>query len=335
MIICKPYAEYWENTNNIAQIARAAKLCYASQIKENEPIHDFIEDKWNMGHRSIFRHGTRYFVVPMYSRASDVIQAYFKNPFLTIVLAETYYFISTNNQFYREHLCDTALNDYEVSEKQLIAKAKNIGAIKQAAQVLRRTILVQTQISTSRELNRTSPNNICEQSTRYCNFTKEKFRGAVRLCEPHWLNVTKNVLTDTKVDEVKMHVDLNNNIKFNDITVDSWVDTDKWPITTNEVKGKFYIVDAAKHYLIKCFDSCLLYEELVEGANFLPQDARGVLPLDTATKVVYTYSLKEWKHILDLRYYGVTGAPHPNAKIAANLIRLELNKSQDFIKFVE
>lgn len=334
MIICKPYAEYWENTNNIAQIARAAKLCYASQIKEDESIHKFIEDKWDMGHRSIFRHGTRYFVTPTYSRASDVIQAYFKNPFLTIIFAQNYCFISTNNQFYREELQDTALADYEVSEKQLIEKAKIIGAINRVARVLRRTVLVQTQISTSRELNRTSPNNICEQSTRYCNFTKEKFNGDVRICEPHWLKITNNELEGTIHQEVGVYVDTDDNIFIKDLNTNTRYDTSTWPIATNEVKGGFYNHDAVKVYIIGCNDNCLRYNQLVNN-GFLPQDARGILPVDTATKVVYTYSLKEWKHILDLRYYGVTGAPHPNAKIAANLIRLELNKSQDFIKFVE
>lgn len=56
------------------------------------------------------------------------------------------------------------------------------------------------------------------------------------------------------------------------------------------------------------------------------QDARGVLPIDTATRYVYTYSIAEWRAILDLRYYGTTGAPHPNAKIIAGMIRQELIK---------
>ena len=61
------------------------------------------------------------------------------------------------------------------------------------------------------------------------------------------------------------------------------------------------------------------------GAGMKPEDARGILPLDTATKVIYTYSIKEWQHILDLRYYGTTGKPHPNAKLIAGKIRDEIN----------
>ena len=50
------------------------------------------------------------------------------------------------------------------------------------------------------------------------------------------------------------------------------------------------------------------------------QDAREFLPLCTATKCVYTYSINEWQHILDLRYRGTTGKPHPNAKLVAGEI---------------
>ena len=56
----------------------------------------------------------------------------------------------------------------------------------------------------------------------------------------------------------------------------------------------------------------------------LPQDARGILPIDTATVCAYTYTISEWRNIIDLRYYGTTGAPHPNAKIIAGMIREKL-----------
>lgn len=32
-------------------------------------------------------------------------------------------------------------------------------------------------------------------------------------------------------------------------------------------------------------------------------------------------NINEWRHIIDLRYYGTTGIPHPNAKIIAGMIR--------------
>ena len=45
-----------------------------------------------------------------------------------------------------------------------------------------------------------------------------------------------------------------------------------------------------------------------------PQIARGVLPNDCKTEIVVTATEDEWQHIVDLRYHGTTGAPHPQIK---------------------
>lgn len=52
--------------------------------------------------------------------------------------------------------------------------------------MMRYTFCVDTQISTSRELNRVSPNNIAEKSTRYVYEDGN-------ICRPHWM-------TDEEVD---------------------------------------------------------------------------------------------------------------------------------------
>ena len=73
-------------------------------------------------------------------------------------------------------------------------------------------------------------------------------------------------------------------------------------------------------YLNGCERDFQEYKQLVDlGMN--RQDARGKLPLDTATVCAYTYFIDEWAHILQLRYHGSTGKPHPNAKIIASMIR--------------
>lgn len=61
------------------------------------------------------------------------------------------------------------------------------------------------------------------------------------------------------------------------------------------------------------------------GLDLQPEDARWCLFLDIKTKVVYTYSVNEWAHIIDLRYFGTTGLPHPDAKMVVNMIKNCLN----------
>ena len=62
------------------------------------------------------------------------------------------------------------------------------------------------------------------------------------------------------------------------------------------------------------------------GLNLIAQDARFILPLDTMSKVVYTYTLGEWEYILNMRLWDWTGKAHPDAKIVAQLIYDELRR---------
>lgn len=65
-------------------------------------------------------------------------------------------------------------------------------------------------------------------------------------------------------------------------------------------------------------DAQKYYKALVaKGAP--AQEARGVLPLETATEIVVTGNDKEWQHFFNLRSKGTTGAPHPDIKMVADM----------------
>lgn len=65
------------------------------------------------------------------------------------------------------------------------------------------------------------------------------------------------------------------------------------------------------HY---CMLMCeTMYMNLRKG-GIPAEDARGVLPKDCKTEIVVTASEAEWQHILNLRYHGTTGRPHPQMK---------------------
>ena len=46
--------------------------------------------------------------------------------------------------------------------------------------------------------------------------------------------------------------------------------------------------------------------------GFQPQQARDVLPNATKTELIMTGFSSDWKHVMDLRLFGKTGAPHPD-----------------------
>ena len=272
MKLVKPYVELWDLPNDELTV-KCAQLCYASEVPPKN-INDWLEEKWKNGHKSIFRHATYYYAIPCIN-VNERLRSFFKyNSYIGYYENDEFMFVSINGQVYKENHLFVYLDKYMSNELGLLSLCNTEKDKQEVTKILRKTAFVQTQISTSRELNRTSPNNICEQSTRFCNFTQEKFDGEVKICQPWWFTNENNELE--------------------------------------------------QHYLRGCEIATNVYKELIDS-GLKPQDARGVLPLDTATKVVYTYRIEEWEHILDLRYYGKTGKPHPNAKISANQIREVLN----------
>lgn len=272
MKIIEPNVEYWEQNDIAKHIVRCARVCYKKETGNDEVTYNnLLKNK----HWSMFRHATYYFIVPRI-KVPDWVRYYYiaiRNEAniigIDIKIDYNYYYVVTNGNWNLDHrgLIYTIL-DYQV-EDEVFANACFV-----AWNMMRYTFKITTQISTSRELNRVSPNNIAEQSTRYV------YEDGT-ICRPHWMT-----------DDV-------------DITIENI-------------------------YIDMCKKSFNTYKLLVDIGT-PRQDARGVLPLDTATVCAYTYSIKEWRDIIDLRYYGTTGKPHPNAKIVAGMIRDELmNLSYNF-----
>ena len=63
MRIIKPSVKLIEFSDRIQQIGYAASICYASNKKGTV---EWLEELWKSGHKSVFRHGTRYYVIPSY-----------------------------------------------------------------------------------------------------------------------------------------------------------------------------------------------------------------------------------------------------------------------------
>jgi thymidylate synthase ThyX len=57
-----------------------------------------------------------------------------------------------------------------------------------------------------------------------------------------------------------------------------------------------------------------MFTYLLNINKLKPEEARGILPLDTKCEVIMTGFVSDWKHFFDLRALGTTGKPHPQAK---------------------
>lgn len=280
MKIIEPKVELWQQGGDAkAHVARCARVCYGRETGNDQAtIKRLIDSE----HWSMFRHGTYYIIANDSDKTLETIIINYAN---TIGFSYHYekhvYYITVNGNWVLDHKTPFGyLSKY-------IVPIEDFCNTEIGFHMMRYTFCVDTQISTSRELNRVSPNSIAEKSTRYVYED-----GSI--CRPHWLNgyyICKDI------------------VGRYDIYKDGKRDTD--------------INHKVLTYIESCDFSFAKYKYLVE-AGLHRQDARGVLPFDTATRCIYTYSIDEWRHIIDLRYYGTTGKPHPNAKIIAGMIRNNL-----------
>lgn len=92
--------------------------------------------------------------------------------------------------------------------------------------------------------------------------------------------------------------------------------------TTNKSTRELEIED---YYLLSCREAFDSYKGLLDR-GVKPQDARGILPLDTLTKVVYTMPISKWRDIINMRYYDSTGPAHGNCHVVIGMVKEELEK---------
>lgn len=274
MKIIEPKVELWKQGDDAkAHVARCARVCYGKETGNDEATVKRLLDS---RHWSMFRHESVYAIIPVHERElKDYPLLVLSSPYIKTHTYNGNIYVATNGQFILDKLYPKfieLINMHRVTEDKF--SNTEIGF-----NMMRYTFCVDTQISTSRELNRVSPNSIAEISTRYV------YKDG-SICRPHWIS--------------KEEAELFNN--------DNNVDLD----------------EAMNVYLNGCKRDFEEYKILVDKYKIHRQDARGKLPLDTATRCIYTYSIDEYRHIIDLRYYGTTGTPHPNAKLIAGMIKNNL-----------
>lgn len=281
MKIIEPKVELWKQGDDAkAHVARCARVCYGrTSGNDGATIKRLINDE----HWSMFRHGTYYIIANDSDKTLETIVINYAN---TIGFSYHYekhvYYITVNGNWVLDHKTQFGyLSKYIVPIEDF--RNTEIGF-----HMMRYTFCVDTQISTSRELNRVSPNSIAEKSTRYVYED-----GSI--CRPHWIS--------------KEEAELFNN--DNNIILNEAINAD--------------LNEAINVYLNGCKRDFEEYKILVDKYKIHRQDARGKLPLDTATRCIYTYSIDEWFDIIRKRVYHTTGKAHPNATIICKLIEQELN----------
>ena len=125
-----------------------------------------------------------------------------------------------------------------------------------------------------------------QESTRYCNYSKDKFNNELTFIKPCWF---KYSTSDIMQEEDFYDSEMNESDK-------DWL-----------------------HHMKRCEN--IYFDMLKHGAT--PEEARSILPNSLKTEIVMTMNLREWRHFFKLR---CSKRAHIQMRQIANMILDEFKK---------
>ena len=195
MKLIKPSFEIWEQEPGIQgiykAIEKAARVCYKSESKTTEnSAKPFVDRLIKSGHLAMLEHGTVYLEVPYnyYNQPDEVEEMeefYLQNPYSKII--EDY---DLDGGYpaqgpYGACLCITT-NMRVIVEHN---RKKDLKYLCEPTQLHEERVCVHftSDIGTLREFLRHRVINPAQESTRFCNYFKDKFGNSVSVIYPLWL----------------------------------------------------------------------------------------------------------------------------------------------------
>lgn len=259
------------------QIELAGRTCYKSKRPEGQTAKDFVDRMIASQHYAMLEHGTVY-LIERWKEGMEIKPKYDNNPYSKVKVVnfygETWKYITTNLRVLVE-------NDW-LDDLQYICEPTEYHE-------RRVTVRFTTDRGVSHEFVRHRVFSFAQESTRYCNYSKDKFGNELTFIIPSWTNIEEG-----------------------SIAVDSF----GFPVKPNKETCDFLsgLGSAERNYF-----------RLI-NKGWKPQQARQVLSNALKTELVMTGFVSDWQHFFDLRARGITGAPHPDAKALAEPLMGEFYK---------
>lgn len=287
MKLIKPSFEIWEQPSGLEgvykQIEGVGRVCYKSEDKITEDsAKPFVDRMIKSGHGAMLEHGTVYLKVFNVIENSELIDKYKSNKY-SVVKEGTEVYNCHGDILYGSCKCITT-NYRVLVENGWLDDLKYICKPTESHEK-RITVHFVCDRGVSHEFVRHRVMSFAQESTRYCNYSKDKFGNELTFIQPCWLDDERlklygpyhTVIRDKSLESIFI-ASLNN---------------------------------AEKDYI-----------DLID-LGWKPQEARAVLPNSLKTELVVTGFVSDWNHFFDLRARGTTGAPHPQAKELAEPLMKE------------
>lgn len=306
MKLIKPSFEIWNQPAGLEgvykQIEKVGRVCYKSEDKITEDsAKPFVDRMIKSGHGAMLEHGTVYLKVTNKGLSLDnydknqVEDRYISNPYSKVVFGKYPKYNS-----YEEKLEATQEVYITTNYRVLVENGwlDNLKYICKPTEFHERRVTVHfvCDRGVSHEFVRHRVMSFAQESTRYCNYSKDKFGNELTFIKPCWLDIPTGQYVYWDGD---------------------WCDVDKMKIQLPE--GEHKDIDA----FLWTLNNAETHYTLLINSGWKPQEARAVLPNSLKTELVVTGFTSDWNHFFDLRARGTTGAPHPQAKELAEPLMKE------------
>lgn len=265
------------------QIELAGRTCYKSEDKITEDsAKAFVDRMIKSGHGAMLEHGTVYLSI---TATSPEVRKYEINPYskvkkISVDGINGRAYITTN---YRVLVENKWLDDLQYICEPTKFHEKRVTVKWTCDRVTGESFLRHRVFSFARE------------STRYCNYTKDKFDNEIKFIIPSWVTIKPGKI---------------------DYWDGDWVDMDRFTIV------KECVSDSTDFWLDSCKQSESMYNACI-NTGWKPQQARQVLSFSIHSPLVMTGFLSDWTHFFELR---CAPSAHPDAQKLAKELLVKLHE---------
>ena len=183
MKLCKPLFEIWEQSAGLEgvykQIEKVSRVCYKSEDKITEDsAKPFVDRMIKFGHGAMLEHGTVYLQYETVKSAINPLTKYHLNKYSKVKAKEgateetMKLFVTTNLRVLVE-------NDW-LDDLQYICEPTEYHE-------RRVTVHFTADAGVMREFFRHRVFSMAQESTRYCNYLRDKFSNSITVVYPSWL----------------------------------------------------------------------------------------------------------------------------------------------------
>lgn len=277
-----------EEKDPYKMIELAGRTCYKSEDKITEnSAKEFVDRMIKLGHGAMLEHGTIYLKI---DRTEDG----------HLPPARLYWSDGNHKKYTRVRKHGNSI--YVTTNLRVIVENNRLDDLQYQVEPTehhekRITVKWILDRVTGESFLRHRAFSFARESTRYCDYSKDKFGNDITYIIPSWLDLPEGKYSDWDND---------------------WCDVSELKLLYPEVDN---LSDPANCFLQSIKNAEYYYFMLI-NRGWKPQQARQVLPFAVCSPLVMTGFESDWEHFFELR---CSGAAHPDARKLADELKSLMN----------